>query len=132
MWGVLIVWGIAALGMRWWWQVALCVALSLLCIPVCDVAEKVFGKKDDGRIVADEYLTFPICMIGLPWMQHLWLLPVGFVVCRLMDIVKPFPAHRLQRLRGGLGITIDDVFASLYALAINWGIWGIYSKLLNA
>ena len=132
LWGVLIVWGIAASGMRWEWHAALCVALSLLCIPVCDVAEKVLGKKDDGRIVADEYLTFPICMIGLPWMHHLWLLPVGFVVCRVMDIVKPFPAHRLQRLKGGLGITVDDIFASLYALAINWGIWWLYSVLLSS
>ena len=130
LWGVLIVWGVAVSGMHWGWQIALCVVLSLLCLPVCDVAEKVLGKKDDGRIVADEYLTFPICMIGLPWWKdHLWLLPVGFVVCRLMDIVKPFPAHRLQDLHGGLGITIDDVIASLYALAINWGIYSLWGFL---
>ena len=130
LWGVLIVWGIAAVRMPWQWQVVLCMALALVCILVCDVAEKVLGKKDDGRIVADEYLTFPICMIGLnqAWMENWWLLPVGFVVCRAMDIIKPFPAYRSQRLKGGLGITVDDVIASTYALGINWGIYWISLK----
>ena len=127
LWGLLIVWGIAAVKMPIWGQVVLCVALTLICIPVCDVAEKALGgKKDDGRIVADEYLTFPICMIGLPWQEHWWIMPMAFVVCRFMDIVKPFPAYRMQSLKGGLGITIDDFFASLYALGTNWLlVWGI-------
>jgi phosphatidylglycerophosphatase A len=47
-------------------------------------------------------------------------MPMCFVVSRVMDIVKPFPAYRLQKLPSGLGITIDDVVASLYALAANW------------
>lgn len=42
---------------------------------------------------------------------------------RICDIIKPPPARRLQELHGGLGIVIDDFFASLYALAINWAIW---------
>lgn len=97
--------------------------LAILCVPVCTVAEKALGgEKDDGRIVADEYLTFPICMLGLPWQEpgHWWIMPMAFVVNRFMDIVKPFPAYRLQALPGGLGITVDDIVASLYALAANW------------
>lgn len=97
--------------------------LALVCIPVCTVAEKALGgEKDDGRIVADEYLTFPLCMLGLPWQDpaHWWVLPMAFVVNRFMDIVKPYPAYRLQALKAGLGITIDDLIASLYALAANW------------
>jgi phosphatidylglycerophosphatase A len=46
-----------------------------------------------------------------------------FVVSRVMDIVKPFPAYRLQKLPSGLGITIDDVVASLYALGANWALY---------
>ena len=127
--GIPIVLAFALIPLHWAWQVPVCAALVACAVPVCDVAERILGKKDDGRIVADEYLTFPICMIGLPWPEHLWLLPVAFVVCRAMDIVKPFPAHRLQRLRGGLGITIDDVIASLYALGINWAIFGAYGAI---
>jgi phosphatidylglycerophosphatase A len=101
-------------------QIAIAAVLCLAAIPVSDVAEKALGgKKDDGRIVIDEYLTFPVCMIGLPAMNPV-MLGTAFVMNRIFDILKPPPARGLQRLTGGLGITIDDVIASLYALAVNW------------
>ena len=109
------------------WQVAgqvmAALALSALAIPICDVAEKMFGVKDDGRIVADETWTFPVCTIGLPLVVAPWMLPVAFVVNRACDVIKPPPARRLQDLHGGLGIVIDDFIACLYALAINHGIY---------
>jgi phosphatidylglycerophosphatase A len=101
-------------------QAVTCLALTLLAIPICSVAEKHYGKKDDGRIVADEYLTFPICMIGLPASPV--VLGIAFVVNRICDIIKPPPARGLQRVKGGLGIVIDDFFACLYALGINHAI----------
>jgi len=100
------------------WQVAVAVALSLIAIPICNAAEKRYGGKDDGRIVADEYLTFPICMIGLPFSPYVLL--VAFLSCRFFDIVKFPPARNLEKLPGGLGIVADDIFASLYSLAANW------------
>jgi len=112
-------------------QVLACVGLTLFAIPLCDVAEKVLNKKDDGRICADEWMLFPICVIGLPLLQHLWLLPVCFVVARVCDIVKPPPARRLQELHGGIGIVIDDFFASLYALALNHGAYWAVGHFLR-
>jgi phosphatidylglycerophosphatase A len=100
-------------------QILACLGLALLAVPICGVAETVLGKKDDGRICADEWMLFPICTIGLPLLQHLWLVPFCFVVARLCDIFKPPPARSLQALHGGVGIVIDDFFASLYALALN-------------
>jgi phosphatidylglycerophosphatase A len=99
------------------WQCGIALVLSLIAIPICSVAEKHYGTKDDGRIVADEYLTFPICMIGLPW--NPWVLLIAFLSCRFFDIVKPPPANQLQSIHGGFGIVIDDVVASLYSLAFN-------------
>ena len=104
-------------------QILVCVGFTLLAIPPCDVAEKVLGKKDDGRICADEWMLFPISVIGLPLLQHLWLVPVCFVVARVCDIIKPPPARQLQTIHGGFGIVIDDFFASFYALAINHAIF---------
>ena len=107
-------------------QVLACLALALLAVPICDTAERVLQKKDDGRICADEWLLFPLCVVGLPLMQHLWLVPVCFVVARMCDIIKPPPARRLQELHGGVGIVIDDFIASFYALAINHAIsWSV-------
>jgi phosphatidylglycerophosphatase A len=119
--GLPLVWALSPLPLGG--RIAASAALALICIPVCTVAEGALGgEKDDGRIVADEYLTFPICMLGLPWLEpgNWWVMPMAFVVNRFMDIVKPFPAYRLQALKGGLGITVDDIVASLYALGANW------------
>ncbi len=110
-------------------QLLACAGLTLLAIPLCGTAERVLGKKDDGRICADEWMLFPLCTVGLPLLQHLWLIPVCFVVARVCDIVKPPPAHGLQRLTGGLGIVIDDFVASLYALALNHAVWWAATRL---
>jgi len=110
-----------------WWQVAGALALALLAIPVCDAAERLLGgRKDDGRIVADEWLLLPLGVIGLPLTEHPWLLIPAFLVARICDIVKPPPARGLQRLHGGVGIVIDDLVAALYALAINHGLWRLW------
>jgi len=122
--------GVTVLHEHLYLQISICAALSLLAVPICDAAERFFGEKDDGRIVADEYLTLPICVIGLPIarmmregqvMQGLSLLGTAFVLSRICDILKPTPARQLQRIRGGLGIVLDDVFASFYALILTYG-----------
>lgn len=117
--GILIAYALASL---WWpWQIGICLVMALLAVPICDAAEKIYGKKDDGRVVADEYLTFPICLIGIPWTApgNLWMLAVAFVVCRVLDIWKPFPARQMQNIKGGLGILADDFVSTTYALGVN-------------
>ena len=119
--GVVIVIAIAPL--NWAWQTVVAVCMVLMAVPICGEAEKHFGKKDDRRIVADEYLTFPLCVLALPVVEHLWLLAVAFVTHRILDIIKPPPAKRMQEMHGGFGIVMDDVVSSLYALAVNHAIW---------
>ena len=102
-------------------QIPVCTALALLAIPFCDVAEKTLGIRDDGRITADEWMLYPLALIGiplatLPW----WSMLVFFGVIRAVDIIKPWPARGLQAIPGGRGIVIDDFIANLYSLAINW------------
>ena len=106
-----------------WAQIAACLALALFAVPVCGAAERILGIRDDGRISADEWMLFPIAVIGiplhaLPW----WSMAVFFAVVRVIDIVKPSPARELQSLRGGLGVVADDFAANLYSLAVNWTI----------
>jgi phosphatidylglycerophosphatase A len=118
--GVAIVVGIGFAQLNWIWQAGAAAILAVCAIPICEVGEMHYQTKDDRRIVADEYLTFPLCVIGIPWMAHPWFLAVAFVVNRIMDIIKPPPARQIQTLHGGLGIALDDVISSLYALALNW------------
>ena len=117
--GVALAYAVCALPL--WLQIVACLGFALLAIPFCDVAEKALGIKDDGRITADEWMLYPIALIGiplasLPW----WSMAVFFCVIRIVDIVKPWPARQLQSVHGGLGIVVDDFFANLYSLAINW------------
>lgn len=99
-------------------QVAACMLLCFAAIPLCETAEKQLGRgKDPGCIVADEYCSLPIVYLGLPLTG--WTLLSGFVLHRIFDITKPPPIRRLQHLRGGVGIVIDDVLAALLALGVN-------------
>ena len=125
--GVGIVVAMSGLGIAW--HIALSVLFVLVAIPICGMAEGIFKKKDDGRIVADEYLTFPICVIGLPWVGNLWLLVLAFLTHRVLDIVKPRPAMQIQDIGGGTGIVLDDVVSSLYALLLNHAIWIVYQQI---
>ena len=117
--GVVLAYAVCALPL--WLQIVACLGFALLAIPFCDVAEKALGIKDDGRITADEWMLYPIALVGiplasLPW----WSMVVFFCVIRIVDIVKPWPARQLQSVHGGLGIVVDDFFANLYSLAVNW------------
>ncbi len=118
--GLPLAWGlmqISSVGM----QAAVCAGLSLLAIPICGVAEKLIGGKDPGCVVADEYLTLPITVIG---MTSPWALLSGFVFHRIFDITKPPPIRQLQEIHGGFGIVVDDVLAALIALALNHLLFG--------
>lgn len=106
-----------------WQQIAICAVLAAAAVPICDRAEKRLGVKDDGRITADEWMLYPIALIGiplssLPW----WSMVIFFAIIRALDIIKPPPARRLQSIPGGLGIVVDDLAANLYSLAANWGV----------
>lgn len=107
-------------------QVAICIALSLVSIPICGIAEKIIGGKDPGCIVADEYLTLPITVVGL---TSPWALLSGFVFHRIFDITKPPPIKQLQNIHGGFGITIDDFLAALIALGLNHALFRFVAKL---
>ena len=123
--GVALAYAIALLPV--WAQIPACLALTLLAIPVCGRAEAILGIRDDGRISADEWMLFPIAVVGLPLLSlPWWAMVVFFGVVRLVDIIKPPPAKRLQSLPGGRGIVVDDLIANLYALAVNWLVFSLF------
>jgi phosphatidylglycerophosphatase A len=117
LWGIPLAWGVAQIPALTL-QIIVCIALTLLAIPICAAAEKQLGKgKDPGCIVADEYLTLPIVYLGLPFTP--WVVVCGFVLHRIFDITKPPPIRQIQVLKGGVGIVMDDFLAALLALAVN-------------
>ena len=119
--GIPLVWAIQLTGQRLGHEVPFHIAaaalLSVMAIPICTAGEKAAGHKDPHCVVADEYLTFPISMVGLPFSPA--MITISFVTNRILDIIKPYPARQVQALPGGWGITLDDVLSAAYSLALN-------------
>lgn len=84
-------------------------------------AERIFSQKDAGQIVMDEVCGQLITFVFVPVHLSKNLLVVsviGFVLFRLFDIIKPYPARRLEDLESGLGAMADDIMAGLYAALV--------------
>ena len=79
-------------------------------------AERTLGTKDPGAIVVDEVAGMTLSVLTLPLTPA--VVAAGFVLFRIFDVVKPFPANVAQRLPGGAGVMLDDLIAGLYALAL--------------
>ena len=85
-----------------------------LAVWVSNAAEKILKKKDPGCIVIDEVCGMVVTLIGLPF--NLTTAVIGFIIFRILDILKPFPIRTLdKRLSGGIGIVADDVVAGICA-----------------
>ena len=84
-----------------------------------DEAERALGRKDPGAIVVDEVAGMIVSVLGVPLTWP--VLAAGFLLFRVFDVVKPFPANVSQRLGGGVGVMIDDLIAGAYALALVLG-----------
>ena len=76
------------------------------------------GQEDPSQVVIDEVAGMWVAAIALP--PTLYDLAAVFLLYRIMDVVKPAPLPRLERLHGGLGIVADDIGAGLLAAAMWW------------
>ncbi|WP_108444959.1 phosphatidylglycerophosphatase A family protein [Halomonas denitrificans] len=111
------------LPLAWWLlgrprrvQFALTAALLVAAMPVCHQAATALGFKDDGRIVLDEIVAFPVAVLGQATARHPAALAGAYVVYRGFDIAKPAPVSQAEALPGGIGIVLDDTVAA----AMTW------------
>lgn len=103
----------------WWmaspvFEVAFIVALFVAGVWAGTTAERYFGGVDPGPIVLDEVVGMLITLAFIPGIGLSGAL-AGFVLFRIFDVIKPYPASRLERLHGGLGVMADDAMAAVYA-----------------
>jgi phosphatidylglycerophosphatase A len=111
-----------------WWtgstiiEVGLIVTLFAAGVWAGTTAERYFGGVDPGPIVLDEVVGMLITLAFIPvgWSGAL----AGFFLFRLFDVIKPYPAGRLEQLHGGLGVMADDAMAAVYAnVALRLSMW---------
>lgn len=90
--------------------------IILLILPLgiiaSNFAEKFFKEKDSPKITIDEIIGMFLTFFLLPFNKYLIIL--GFLIFRLLDIIKLFPLKKIEKLKGGIGVVIDDVIAALY------------------
>ncbi len=94
-------------------QTGFVAVIILISVIFASLAEGIYGKKDDQRIVIDEVAGVWISVAFLP--KTLMFMVLGFFLFRVFDIRKPFFIKKLQKIKGGVGITIDDVAAGIFA-----------------
>jgi phosphatidylglycerophosphatase A len=95
-------------------HILLFVSIGLFLISVWSATkgEEIFGK--DGRqIVIDEVCGMAISLLFVP-KEIKWYV-IAFFLFRIFDIFKPPPARSMEKLKGGWGVTLDDVAAGIYA-----------------
>ena len=112
-------WVIAEAGGAAWLLAAVAVvfALGVWSAGVYAAAD---GGGDPGPVVIDEVAgQWLVLVVAAPdWRMYI----LGFLLFRLVDITKPWPAGWADRnLKGGFGIMLDDVLAAPYAMAVLYG-----------
>jgi len=99
---------------------ALAAAAALVFALGCWAAARVArasGRPDPGFIVIDEVAAQWLVLVAAPldWRAY----AASFLLFRLFDITKPWPIREVERrVKGGLGIMLDDIAAALYALVL--------------
>ena len=109
-----------------WWlthhspqrRVVILSVLLVTAVPICHWASIWLGGGDLSQIVADEYLAFPIAMLGITVVRRAWTMGVAFVLYRLFDVTKLLPIGYSEAIGGGLGIVLDDVMAAFFACIV--------------
>ncbi|UCF00048.1 MAG: phosphatidylglycerophosphatase A [Planctomycetota bacterium] len=94
---------------------------SFICIKFAPAIIAATGKSDPREVVADEFAGQAVTLIpiGLVPSGQIWTTAVlGFLLFRLLDIIKPWPARKLEKLPKGWGILADDLMAGVYAAII--------------
>jgi phosphatidylglycerophosphatase A len=109
--GLLLFWPLSALSRAV--QAGAIVVVSLVGVWGADLVARREAREDPGLVVVDEIVGMWISLFCVP--LSLKTAAAAFLLFRVMDVVKPFPARRLEDLHGGWGIVADDVMAGIYA-----------------
>jgi phosphatidylglycerophosphatase A len=98
-------------------QVSLVAAAGILFVVGCMAAQsygRANGNADASEIVVDEVAGQWLTLAVVP--PDLFLYLAGFILFRIADIVKPWPANLVDRkMKSGLGVMLDDIVAAVYA-----------------
>ena len=96
-----------------WVQLLVTAAAYLTGVAASARLAQRLGRKDPGAAVVDEVVGMWLSLLFLPFTPA--TAAAGFLLFRVLDVFKPYPARQLESLPGGWGIMTDDVMAGVYA-----------------
>lgn len=96
-------------------------AIIGVAVATSSKTSEILGRDDPSEVVIDEVAGYLLATFAPP--LSIGVLALSFVIFRVFDILKPFPIRQVERrVRGGLGIVLDDLLAGLYTLVVVEGI----------
>lgn len=101
----------------------ICIILfTLLGIISSTAVEKIWGE-DPSKVVIDEMVGVWIPLLAVPDNAYTYgYVLAAFVLFRLLDIFKPLGIRKMENLKGGVGIMMDDILAGIYSFIILMGV----------
>lgn len=122
LWGVVIYVALAQLAEPCQ-TIGIAASLILACLVTYRLspwAERFFQEEDSGKFVTDEVAGFlmTVLLFRLSSISVLATVLWAFPVTRILDMIKPPPARRLEHLPGGWGVLADDLLDSVYAAGL--------------
>lgn len=110
LWGLPLAWGLSAVSP--WAALFILLGVIIVSVRVSEKAQELLNAHDPHAIVIDEIAGMAVALWGLEW--SLKTVVIGFILFRLVDIIKPPPIRWIDStISGGLGVVLDDVAAGV-------------------
>jgi phosphatidylglycerophosphatase A len=100
--------------------------VTAVAVWVSGKAQDLLARNDPSEVVIDEVAGFVLTMCLLP--STVLTLGAGFFLFRLLDILKPYPIRRMERVPRGLGVVLDDLVAGLFANVGVRVVWVLFTR----
>jgi len=110
-------------------QIATIVVIAAVGVWAAGVTARQVGSPDPSVVIIDEVAgqMLTLALLG----PSLGVAVAGFFLFRVLDVIKPWPARRLELLPGGLGIMADDLLVAVYGQALLRVMMGVWPNLLG-
>lgn len=96
--------------------IAITLAVNVIGLLLAKKSEEIYNEEDPSRVVIDEVGGMLIAFFLVP--PEIIFLISGYIIFRVLDIIKPFPANLLEKNAGSCGIMLDDIVAGIYTCVI--------------
>ncbi len=100
----------------------------LIGLPIARKFEVIYGE-DPKEYTNDEVIGMWITLLFIP--KKIWWMLLGFLIWRAMDIIKPFPARKLESVKNGWGVILDDIMAGIYSFILLQLIIFYFNKIVG-